>query len=175
MFKQAVFLSAVLCVAPTWAVNKCAGPEGKVVFQDAPCPHGAKNLAPASESSITAKPTTVMTPADVARSLEMQMEQPATRMKIQQNIETRQALERAAAHRSTANSAQCGGETPAQPSVGMSEDRFLRCTRFAQEWDHIQVNETETQFGVRKQYVYARHAPIKFVYTNSGRITAISK
>lgn len=116
-----------------------------------------------------------MTPADVARSLEMQMEQPVTRKKIQQNIEARQALERAAAYRSTANSAQCGGETPAQPSVGMSEDRFLRCTRFAQEWDHIQVNETETQFGVSKQYVYARHAPLKFVYVIHGKVTAISR
>lgn len=38
MIKQAVFLIAVLLsAAPTWAINKCKGPDGKVVFQDAPC------------------------------------------------------------------------------------------------------------------------------------------
>lgn len=26
-----------LATAPTWAVNKCTGPDGAVVFQDAPC------------------------------------------------------------------------------------------------------------------------------------------
>lgn len=39
MIKLAVFLAAALSAAvPAWAVNKCTGPDGKVMFQDAPCP-----------------------------------------------------------------------------------------------------------------------------------------
>lgn len=176
MFKQIVFLSTVLFMAPSWAVNKCAGVDGKVVFQDAPCSDGAKNLTAQSESPSTVKPSAVMSPADVARSLEAQIDQPATQKKIQQNIETRQLLERAgAAARRAGSSTLCGGELQSQPSVGMSEDQFLNCTRFAQEWDHLQVNETETKFGVRKQYVYAHHAPVKYIYVDRGKITAISR
>lgn len=29
--------AAALAVSPAWAVNKCTGPDGAVVFQDAPC------------------------------------------------------------------------------------------------------------------------------------------
>ena len=37
MIKHAVFLGALALTAPSWAVNKCTGADGKVVFQDAPC------------------------------------------------------------------------------------------------------------------------------------------
>lgn len=38
VIKQTMFLAAVLLVvSPVWAVNKCTGPDGKVVYQDAPC------------------------------------------------------------------------------------------------------------------------------------------
>ena len=38
MIKPTIFLSAALiAAAPAWAVNKCTGPDGKTVFQDAPC------------------------------------------------------------------------------------------------------------------------------------------
>lgn len=32
----AIMVSAAIC-APAWAINKCTGPDGKVVYQDAPC------------------------------------------------------------------------------------------------------------------------------------------
>ncbi len=37
--KKSMVLIALLTLgsAPAWAVNKCTGPDGKVVFQDAPC------------------------------------------------------------------------------------------------------------------------------------------
>ncbi|MCM2340452.1 DUF4124 domain-containing protein [Rhodoferax sp.] len=36
---QTVFLTALLAAlcGPAWAINKCTGADGKVVFQDAPC------------------------------------------------------------------------------------------------------------------------------------------
>lgn len=38
MFKPTILLTAaMLSTAPAWAVNKCTGTDGKVVFQDAPC------------------------------------------------------------------------------------------------------------------------------------------
>lgn len=32
----------LLTMAPTWAINKCTGTDGKVSYQEAPCPSGAK-------------------------------------------------------------------------------------------------------------------------------------
>ena len=29
--------AALLAASPAWAINKCKGPDGKVIFQDAPC------------------------------------------------------------------------------------------------------------------------------------------
>lgn len=38
MVKAGLFLAAaLLSSAPTWAINRCTGPDGKTVFQDAPC------------------------------------------------------------------------------------------------------------------------------------------
>ena len=37
MIRQAIFLGALALAAPSWAVNKCTGADGKVTFQDAPC------------------------------------------------------------------------------------------------------------------------------------------
>ncbi len=35
--KHAVLLGFTVASAPAWAINKCAAPDGKMVFQDAPC------------------------------------------------------------------------------------------------------------------------------------------
>jgi hypothetical protein len=174
MLKQTMFLAALLLSLPTWAVNKCAGSDGKVVFQDAPCADGAKNLKAPNEST-AAKPPGVMSAADVARSFENQMAQPEMQKKIQTNVERRQLLEKADTLSRRGDSTRCAQGVQPQPRVGMSEDQFLNCTMFARDWDHLQINETETQYGVRKQYVYAQHAPIKYVYLDQGKITAISR
>ena len=36
--RYAICALALGFLAPAWAVNKCTGPDGKVMFQDAPCP-----------------------------------------------------------------------------------------------------------------------------------------
>ena len=51
VIKQTMFLAAVLLgVSPVWAVNKCTGPDGKVVYQDAVCAGKGEaiNISPAS-------------------------------------------------------------------------------------------------------------------------------
>ena len=37
-FGSTVFAVALLMAAPCWAINKCTSPDGKVMFQEAPCP-----------------------------------------------------------------------------------------------------------------------------------------
>lgn len=37
MIRVLAIAAIALAVSPAWAVNKCAGPDGVVVFQDAPC------------------------------------------------------------------------------------------------------------------------------------------
>ncbi len=49
-----IFLVALLGTVPAWAVNKCTGADGKVVFQDAPCPGKGEEIQvrPASGSAV---------------------------------------------------------------------------------------------------------------------------
>lgn len=56
MFKQTIFLTAALLLAPAWAINKCKGADGKVVFQDVPCAGQGEKLdvRPASGHSVSA-------------------------------------------------------------------------------------------------------------------------
>lgn len=65
MLKTSFFLTAVvLSVAPAWAINKCKAPDGKVVFQDAPCAgQGEKiEVRPASGSAASPPPATAPAP-----------------------------------------------------------------------------------------------------------------
>lgn len=60
----AAALLAALC-APAWAVNKCTGPDGKVVYQDAPCA-GAGRKIELYPGSVVTLPKPVPATADVA-------------------------------------------------------------------------------------------------------------
>lgn len=57
-FKHVVVLSAALLTAPVWAINKCIGPDGKAVFQDAPCAGKGEEIKvrPASGNAPAAAP-----------------------------------------------------------------------------------------------------------------------
>lgn len=74
MLKTSFFLTAaVLSVAPAWAINKCKAPDGKVVFQDAPCagqgekievrPASGNVAQPAVPAATSVAPTPVQTAA----------------------------------------------------------------------------------------------------------------
>jgi hypothetical protein len=171
---RAMLSAALLVASPAWAVNKCVGADGKIIWQDTPCAGDSKNLNPASVSPAKT-PTAVMSPDAIAKSFDRQMEQPETRKKIQAAAERRELSRQHDAASQIHDEKTCGNRIDEQPAVGMTESRFLQCTRFARTWDHLRVNETETRFGVSKQYVYASYAPIRYVHVINGTITAISR
>lgn len=58
----AIALLASICT-PTWAINKCTGPDGKLAFQDAPCSNSSSKsetltVRPASGGSASTPPPT---------------------------------------------------------------------------------------------------------------------
>jgi hypothetical protein len=44
---------ALGCLAPAWAINKCTGADGRVVYQDAPCAGRGETLAIEPERNVT--------------------------------------------------------------------------------------------------------------------------
>ena len=54
-----------MAATPSWAINKCTGPDGKTVFQDAPCPGKGEQITvkPASGSAPKATSTTPNDPS----------------------------------------------------------------------------------------------------------------
>lgn len=158
-----------------WAANKCVGQDGAVVFQDAPCPSSMQAVDKPSPQA-AAQPKPVMSTAEIARSLNAQMEQPENRKRAQAAIDRREANRKSIEETIRADRATCGqGPVPAQPVVGMAESSFLACTRFAREWAYAKINETESAAGVRRQYVYAAGAPIRYVYTDQGQVVSITR
>lgn len=62
--KLALLAAALAVGTPAWAINKCTGPDGKTVFQDAPCAgKGEKiDVRPASGSAASPPPATAPAP-----------------------------------------------------------------------------------------------------------------
>lgn len=58
MYIRTLLTVALFAATPAWAVNKCIGPDGKVVFQDAPCTGKGEKLdvRPASGAARAAAP-----------------------------------------------------------------------------------------------------------------------
>jgi hypothetical protein len=59
-YKTCLIAAAFLLHAPTWAINKCTGPGGKISFQDAPCIGQGDKIAVKPASGF-ADPTTETT------------------------------------------------------------------------------------------------------------------
>ena len=66
--KRTLFAAALLISAQAWAINKCKTPEGKTVFQDAPCAgQGEKiEVRPASGYAVRAPVSAASAPAPAA-------------------------------------------------------------------------------------------------------------
>lgn len=173
--KATVLVLACSGWSMAWAANKCVGADGAVVFQDAPCPASMKTVSePAPQ--VARQPKPVMTAAEVARSLNAQMDSPENQQRVQAARDRRATDLKALEDGVRADRANCGADgLSAQPVIGMSESRFLSCTRFAREWAHTRVNETETAYGIRRQYVYGQSAPIRYVYTEQGAVVSITR
>ena len=65
MIKQAVVMCALALAFPSWAINKCKGPDGKVVFQDAPCMGQGEKIEVRPASGRAPKAAAAPTTADL--------------------------------------------------------------------------------------------------------------
>lgn len=160
MIKLAVFLAAALSAAvPAWAVNKCTGPDGKVMFQDAPCPGTGITVA----EDLARRQAETELRRNEANKLREEAEIQKRKAALQD--EARQALRQQV----------CKGKFYAEPTIGMKVETWQHCTEF---WDSHgsgeKVNETESAAGVRRQHVF-RYSTIKYIYTTNGIITAIQR
>lgn len=168
IFKTALCAAALALAAPVWAVNKCKGPDGKVSFQDSPCPKSGITVA-----------------EDLEQKKERQRENEAAlaaRSKgdnlITEDIQRRlQAARQASDEVLNAARARCTNGVPEYPKVGMTEFEFRNCTQHGLLIAHSDVNQTETAAGLSKQYVYsgARNIGIRYVYIRNGVVTAIQR
>lgn len=62
MIKQVLVLAAAVLLTPAWAVNKCTGADGKVVFQDAPCSGKGEEIQIKPASGSAARPAAAAAP-----------------------------------------------------------------------------------------------------------------
>lgn len=176
VFKTALCAIALVFSVPAWSLNKCAAADGRVVFQDAPCPNSGVTVA---EDIVHKKEQREKGAALAARKNEAVI---ATEKKsaplISEEIERRlQAAQQKSDEALKTAHARCTNGVPEYPKVGMTEFEFRNCTQHGLLVEHSDVNQTETAAGISKQYVYSgtRNIGIRYVYTRNGVVTAIQR
>lgn len=157
MLKVRFFLLVVgLFTAPAWAINKCIGPDGRVVYQATACPGSGEIVG-----------------NEIARR---ETERKAAAQREQYELE---ASRRAwAQHRLDEQTRlqSCKGQIHDVPFVGMTVHAMENCTRFWERYGAgARVNETETALGIRRQYVFNLRDNIRYLYTANGIVTAIQR
>ena len=84
-------------VAPVWAINKCTGADGKVVFQDAPCIQGARaeelTVRPASGRAPRAQPAVAGDPVSGASKPQTEAERIDAQVAASQKSRRKRELE----------------------------------------------------------------------------------
>lgn len=181
--KYRAMLWAALWVATgaSAQVYKCPDAGGRVVMQQIPCAGPAAAPRDAGQTQpVPASQKKVMTPSEISKAFDEQVQSPEIQKRLAIGMGTKEAAGWDARARSRevreAAEERCGtGRVVAEPSVGMTENQFLRCTHFARQWDPRRVHETETALGVSKQYAYPPGAPITYVYVHGGKVTTIQR
>lgn len=168
--KSALFCAALFAMAPAWAVNKCKGPNGSVIFQQAACADSgitvAEDIEKRKAQQLDKKPA-VATPTGTptgagALPPDIQKKLQAARQESDDVLATARA--------------SCTREVIEYPVIGMTEADFKNCTQFGLLVQPDKINETETAAGVSKQYVYRRdYSGIRFLYVRNGRVSAIQR
>lgn len=167
MHIHTMFAAALLAATPAWAINKCKTPEGKTVFQDAPCAGGGITVAEDLEKK-KEQQKKVAAPAESTKPISSISEDVERRL--------REAQQKSDDALKTAH-ARCTNGVPEYPKVGMTEFEFRNCTQHGLLVEHSDVNQTETAAGISKQYVYSgtRNIGIRYVYIRNGVVTAIQR
>ncbi len=142
--------------APVWAVNKCTGADGRVVFQDAPCTGKGGPIEKPRNPAASTLPN-VMTPAAIAKELDGQLN--AT---LEKNAEKRSKP-------SFDRPAEVEPQIPViTPGMTSSEVKDL--------WGEASsVNETVTAHGKTEQWVYPRgRYETQYVFIYNNVVTSVS-
>ena len=166
---KAAALVALFAAAPAWAANKCTI-DGRVVYQDQPCPGTGMSVAEDMANKQAARER-------AERAREAAAKNPPKPLREPHEIKAEEAvaaIQRAIDDKVAAAKAKCSS-FPSLPAVGMKEEQFLRCTYFGVVVTPERINETETTAGVTKQYVYRTVADIKYLYTRNGVVTGIQR
>lgn len=137
----------VLASGQAFAAIKCTTADGRTVYQDAPCPSGAK------ADPVDTRPNG-LSPSQAGR------------------FDLGEYGRALAAALDAAKAACGGGGLPVLPEVGWSEARFLQCSRLGVVGTYT-VNETQVAGGVGRQYVFRNSDT--YVYTNNGQVTGVQR
>lgn len=143
--KTKIALLAITCLAasPAWAINKCTGADGKVVFQDAPCAGKgeALNIRPSSGAS---------RPATAEAATDAKAKRDAEIAGINRRSEVRAAIQRG------------------EPLVGMSRAELDQALGAPSK-----VNADNYSGVLKDQIIYDRPGQSWYVYTENGVVTSI--
>ncbi len=140
-----------------WAINKCTGADGRVVYQATACP---------GSGDIVGNEIAHREAERKATAQREQHEQEASRRAwAQHRLNEQTRLQ------------SCKGQIHDVPFVGMTVHAMENCTRFWERYGAgARVNETETAFGISRQYVFnLRDNNIRYLYTANGIVTAIQR
>lgn len=138
----AAALFAALC-CPAWAVNKCTGADGKVIYQEVPCPSGGTKVNTSGAGQ-----------ADVNADGSNYYKREAARLTSEENAQT--ATQARASRISAAILAR-------QIVIGMTADEAR------QSWgEPSKVNASVGTYGRHEQWVYPGS---QYVYVQNGLVT----
>ena len=142
-----LLLSAALAAAPAWAVNKCPGPYGRVIFQDAPC-----------QGSET-----------VREDLEQKFKEAKKQQALEVKERERQA-QMAANHKARIEreEAEAKAEAAKVVRIGMTSAEVR-----ANWGEPSGVNTTTTSYGTSEQWIYRRGSyRTQYVYLSNDVVTS---
>lgn len=163
MHIRILFAAALLAASPAWAINKCKGPDGKISFQDAPCPGQGEKIDVRPASGGVGEPGLNESLAGLKRASAEYVEavKRASEARIQQINKV---------------NADCDARSVKQLAIGMPAEDAL-CVpgwRFPSKFNNT---KTETQF--KQQVVYGGFGkyddPPKYLYFENGKLVAIQE
>ena len=144
MIKIALLAAALVLSTPAWAVNKCTGPDGKVTYQEATCINGEQAKEIDKSSDQARRGQDVMSPNDVARALDAQMNGAVLKQMDRNAQERKRQL-------GDARPIPLASREDGKVFVGMRSEQVLEA------WGKPgSINETVRANGTAEQWVYRR-------------------
>ena len=142
-----LLLSAMLVAGPVWAVNKCTGAYGRIVFQDAPC-----------QGNETVR-------EDLA-----QRHKEAKRQQAHEAIERERQIQLAANQKARIEREEAEAKEQASKVVRIG----MTAAEVRANWgEPTGVNSTTTTYGTSEQWIYRRGSyRTQYVYLSNGVVSS---